>query len=478
MTKAGAIAELLHAGLASAQAGRVDEAAATYEKVLRRDARNHDALHLLGLAEAQRGRLDRAIQLLRRATALYPSWPAALTNLGVLLNRRRRPEEALAVFDRALAIESGHAVALSNRGLALVALQRPDDALASFDRALAADPRYAEAHADRGLALRELQRPRDALASFLRAVALRPGLAAARFAAGQCHLLLGEFEQGWQEYEHRPASPDARLRGRPRWDGGPLHGRTLLLHAEQGMGDTVQFCRYAAMAAACGGPVLLEAPAPLLPVLRSLAGPTALIARGDALPAFDVHCPLMSLPLAFGTVADTIPAAPAYLSADPERIMQWSERLGSRSRPRVGLAWSGDGRHPNDHNRSLTFEELAPLLTADVDWVSLQREVRDADAGAFARSGVRHFGTALTDYGETAALIASLDMVVAVDTGVAHLAGALGKPTAVMLPWVAEWRWLQDHNDTPWYPSLRLVRQPTIRNWPAVLDRVRRMLPL
>lgn len=269
---------LLQTALAHEQQGRLEEARAAYGRVLRRDPRNPGLLHRLGLVEARLGDLDRAVQLLRRAVAAQPGTDV-LTNLGILLHRQGRPAEALAQFDRALALDGRNAAAASNRGLSLLRLQRPAEALGSFDRALAINPAYPEAHADRGLALRELDRTAEALDSFGQALRLRPDFPIVRFAAGQCRLMLCDFAAGWQGYEHRTAPPPP-AEGVPRWTGteDPA-GKTVLLYAEQGLGDTLQFCRYAGPLAARGATVLLQVQAPLVPLMASLAGPALVLAR-------------------------------------------------------------------------------------------------------------------------------------------------------------------------------------------------------
>ena len=460
---------LLHEGQ-----GRLEDARDAYDKVLRRDPRNAELLHRRGLVEARLGGLDRAVQLLHRSVA---AWPGAdnLTNLGILLHRQGRYGDALAQFDKALALDGRNAVAASNRGLALLRLRRPAEALDSFDRALALNPAYPEAHADRGLALREMDRHRDALDSFEHALRLRPDFPIVRFAAGQCRLLLGDFAMGWPGYEHRPAPPPPAAV--PRWTGAQdPAGRTVLAYAEQGFGDTIQFCRYATPLAARGAMVLLQVQPPLVPLMRSLAGPATVLARGDPLPNCDFQAPMMSLPLAFGTTPASIPGSTPYLAADPERVRLWSGRLGPCTRPRIGLAWSGNPGQANDHNRSMPFAALSPLLDAGADFCSLQRDVRDSDAAILAASPVRHFGAGLADFADTAALAGLMDLVVSVDTSVVHLAGAMARPTWAMLAWVADWRWGRERDDTPWYPAMRLFRQPALADWPGLVGQVRAAL--
>ena len=271
-----------------------------------------------------------------------------------------------------------------------------------------------------------------------------------------------------------PRTPGLRATSiAPLWLGdAPVAGKTVLLHAEQGLGDTIQFCRYAPRVAALGARVVLEVQRPLVDLMKTLAGPAAVVARGDALPDFDLHCPLLSLPLAFGTRLDTIPAEVPYLRAPPGAT-DWDARLGAK-RPRIGLVWSGNPGHKRDRDRSIPFYALLPLLDLDATFVSLQKEVRPADAAVLKQTGtVIDAADALTTFSDTAALIAALDLLITVDTSVAHLAGALGKPVWVLLPQVPDWRWLLERDDSLWYPSARLFRQNDTRAWGPVIARVR-----
>jgi hypothetical protein len=385
-------------------------------------------------------------------------------------------------YRRALALKPGLAGAWNNCALALRDLDRLAEALASCERALAIDPGLADAHSNRGNLLRGLGRPDEALTSFRRALALRPDLPAAHYSHGQCLLLLGDLDSGWQECEWRwkdeQHANKAREFPQPLWLGGDaLRGRTILLHAEQGLGDTLQFCRYASRVAALGAKVLLEVQPPLLSLLANLPDIAQLLPRGAALPDFDSHCPLLSLPLAFGTTLDTIPADMPYLRSDPSRVSAWRERLGAPARTRIGLAWSGSPAHGNDRNRSIPLAQMLALLDTGAEFVSLQNEVRPADADVLtSRPDLRHFESALADFADTAALVETMDLIVTVDTSVAHLAGAMGKPVWVLLPFDPDWRWLLARTDSPWYPSATLFRQPRPGDWGSVLASLARRL--
>jgi hypothetical protein len=319
----------------------------------------------------------------------------------------------------------------------------------------------------------------EARASFDRAVGIRPDFAQARWNRAQAMLLAGDFAQGWREHEWRlKAHPELqRAFAQPLWLGEvPLDGKTILLHAEQGLGDTLQFCRYAPLVAARGGRVVLEVQKPLVDLMRDLPGVAAVVARGEPLPDFDLHCPLLSLPLAFGTRLDTIPAQMPYLGAPAERAAGWEARLTKR--PRIGLVWSGNAGHKRDRARSIPLYALMPVFDLDAaTFVSLQKEARAADAAVLKQTAkLIDVGAELETFADTAALIRQLDLVIAVDTSVAHLAGALGKPLWLLLPAAPDWRWLAGREDSPWYPTARLFRQTVTRAWGPVVARVRAAL--
>lgn len=390
-----------------------------------------------------------------------------------------RLHEALAGFDRALSLQADCIQAYCGRGEVLAEMGQYDEALASYDKALELAPDHAEACNGRGYILQALRHYPEALASYDRAVSITPDFAEAQFNKSRLKLLLGDYAEGWSLYEWRWRVPKNQVYFKsfqqPLWLGdGPISGKTILLHAEQGFGDVIQFVRYAPKVEALGARVLLGAHPALIPLLQSLPCAVTLGTRVEAFPAFDLHCPLGSLPLAFKTELDSIPADIPYLAAEPPRRAQWQQRLGVRHRPRIGLAWSGSPHHANDRNRSLSLDRLAPLLGLDFEFHSLQKEIRAGDRAALAAFGVVacHEG-ALRDFADTAALIAELDLVIAVDTAVAHLAGALGKPVWVLLPYSPDYRWLTGRRDSPWYPTARLFRQDRVGDWAGVIEAVR-----
>ena len=424
-------------------------------------------------------RFEEALASYDRALALRPDYAEARYNRGNVLHALKRFEEALADYEHALALRPDYVEALANRGVTLHELKRFEEALASHDRALAVRPDYADAFVNRGVTLHELKRFEEALASYDRAIALRPDYAQAHFNEAVCRMLIGDFDRGWQKlewgWETEELKNAKRTFSQPLWLGSDeIAGKTVLLHGVHGFGDTIQFCRYVPHVVERGARVILEIQEPLRELMGTLPGAAQIVSRGEPLPDFDLHCPLLSLPLALGTRLATIPAQTPYLRASPQAVMDWNARLGPRHRPRIGLAWSGRPEHNNDRNRSMRLSTLlSPLAGFDATYVSLQREVREDDAPVLqGRSDILHFGEELKSYADTAALIANLDLVISVDTSVAHLAGALAKPVWILLPFIPDWRWLLDRDDSPWYPTARLFRQDETRSWDSVMARV------
>ena len=461
---------------------RLAEALASYDRALALRPDYVEALSNRGLTLRELKRFADALASYDRVLTLRPDHADALWNWGNTLYELKRFEGALASYDRALALRPDYAEALSNRGAALHALKRFEEALASYDRALALRPDYAEALYNRGITLHELKRFEEELASYNRALTLRPDYVEAHFNEAFCRMLIGDFNRGWQKNEWRWETKHLRNEKRnfaqPLWLGSnEISGKTILLHAEQGFGDTIQLCRYVPLVAERAARVIVEVQKPLHELMRTLPGAAQIVSRGDPLPDFDTHCPLLSLPLAFATRLETIPSETPYLRASSQAVMNWNARLGPRSHPRIGLAWSGRPTHKNDHNRSIGLSSLLPLLGSNATYVSLQRDVRADDATMLQdRSDLLHFGDELKSFSDTAALMSNLDLIVSVDTSVAHLAGALAKPVWVLLPFIPDWRWLLDREDSPWYPTARLFRQDDTREWDNVIARVQAAL--
>lgn len=401
---------------------------------------------------------------------------------GNALNEQLRYAEAVERFDRAVALDPRHAAAWCNRGLALRALDRYDEALASQERAAALVPRHPLIQYNLGVALRDACRTDDAARAFEEAIRLAPDLAEAHLNLAHCLLMDGDYERGFREFEWRwkERLQASRLRAfaQPLWLGRePVGGRTILLHAEGGFGDTLQMSRYAPMLAQRGAKVVLEAPRPLASLLSRVPGIARVVPSGDPLPDFDAHCPLMSLPLAMGTTLASVPREVPYLHPDPARVAAWRSRLGEATRPRVAIAWSGQALQPIEKHRRIPLAALAPLLVGGIEWIGVQKDVRDDDAAALAACrAVRHVGPDLEDFDDTAAVLDQSDLVVTVDTSVAHLAGAMGKPTWVLVSRQSEWRWQQGRSDNAWYPTARIVRQGTQGDWTGALAELSRAL--
>jgi tetratricopeptide (TPR) repeat protein len=465
---------------------RFDEALASCDRALalRSDIAELHAIRGNALCALQRR--EEALVSYDRALALQPAIAEVHYNRGNALHELRRFEQALASYDRALTLRPDFAEAHYNRGNTLHLLKRFEQALASYQSALALRPDHAEAIANRGATLHDLKRHDEALESYDRALALRPDFADAHYNEAICRLLLGDFDRGWKKHEWRWQTAQLKNAKRnfaqPLWLGSEeIRGRTILLHAEQGLGDTIQFCRYVPLVAGRGARVILEVQKPLRALLTTLAGSAQIVTRGDPLPPFDLHCPLLSLPLAMATPLDIIPSATPYLAAPEAERRAWRERLGPHDKPRIGLVWAGNprkelpGANRIDNERSIAFDRLAPLFQiAACAFYSLQKgddAVRQLRVSSW-RHAVLDWTDDLQDFSDTAALLENLDLIISVDTSVAHLAGALGKPFWLLNRYNSCWRWLADREDSPWYPSARQFRQDATREWAPVILRV------
>jgi tetratricopeptide (TPR) repeat protein len=471
--------EALHLlGVVNFQRRRTVEALRFLSQALNVNPGSVEAMTNLGLALHAAGRYEEAVTSYRDALRLAPDHPEILYNLGNICLELGRLDEALASFDGALEKKPDHVGALVNRGNTLLRFDRPIEAIASYDEALTFMPHHPQILTNRGHALRRLDRPLEALADFEAALAAAPEFAEAHFESAMAWLTVGEFSKGWQEYEWRWKTGAFASQRRqfqvPLWLGdAPLAGKTILLHAEQGLGDTIQFFRYAPLLAKQGAKVICEVQ-PELKSLLSQFDNITVVAGGEPRPLFDVHCPLLSLPLALGTQPDGVPACVSYLTAPAERLAYWRERLPA-GRPRAGFVWSGSSSHKNDRNRSIPLAQLAALFeSAPVRCFSLQCELRDTDGEILqGLSDLVHLGGELRDFADTAAAISLLDVVVSVDTAVAHLACALGKPVFILLPHAADFRWMRKRDDSPWYPTGKLFRQPSFGDWDSVITQVR-----
>jgi tetratricopeptide (TPR) repeat protein len=513
--------ELYHCNLGNAlwRQGRLDEAIACYRSALLLNPDYPEALNNLGGAIKARGRLEEAVVCYRRAIDLKPDYSDAHSNLGNALREQGRLAESVACFERAVDLKPDDPEIHNKLGVAFLEQGRPDEAVAScrraielkadipdvhyslgnalleqggldeavlsYRRVLDLDPAYPEALNNLGVAVKQQGWLDEAVDCYRRAIDLRPAIPDVHYNLATALLARGDMALGWQEYEWRWKTPQMikahRSFAQPRWRGEAAAQQTLLIHAEQGLGDTLQFCRYAPLAAARWLRVIMQVPQPLVRLLRGLQGVDLVVADGDELPQFDFHCPMLSMPLAMRTTIATIPSAVSYLHAGSAQVMAWRTRLAGMANqgPRIGLAWAGNPRDDSpasaavDRRRSLASHRLAPLFdVAGLHFFSLQKDPPAAPADL----PLTDFMAEMNDFADTAALVTNLDLVICVDTAVAHLAAALGKPVWLLNRFDSCWRWLTGRCDSPWYPALRLYRQPQPGDWDSVLTELARDL--
>lgn len=491
------------------QAGDLQQAELCYRRWLQQHPRDVDALHMLGVLGLQTGRFDLAVVAIGQALAVKPDFAAAHSNLGNALQQLGRSDEAIASWRQALRLEPQIAEIHCNLGLALIKQNRLDEAEASLREALRLRPAFADAHSNlgnlcesrgdyaaaihcyrqalnieprhahaqlnMGVALHNLGQPREAADCYRQALHHHPNLSDAHFFLGMALLGTGDLEQGWKEYEWRWKSDGWALPNYPQplWDGRPLQGRTILLYAEQHLGDTLQFIRYAELVRQQAACVLVLCPKALAPILQTARGIDRLLTADDPLPAFDVHAPLLNLPGILGTTLGNIPARVPYLAARPELVERWRQHLSGSQRPKIGICWQGTAVMQAAQRKAIPLAFFEPLAQAGAELISLQRgegteQIAAANFPLRILPGLDDAGAFL----DTAAVMMDLDLIVSCDTAVAHVAGALARPVWVPLPFAADWRWLLDREDTPWYPTMRLFRQPDPGNWRHILARM------
>jgi tetratricopeptide (TPR) repeat protein len=474
-------------------AGRSTEALLCFQHTIRLNPGHADAAYGAGYLLQELGRFDEALVELNRSAQLKPDHAPTLQVRAVVLKNLNRLEEALADNMRAMALDPTDADTCCNMGNALQALERHEEALSWYERSLTMrcdegspkirpDVGSATNITNKAISLTALGRLEEAMAAYRLSFSIDPSQPKTVWNLSLLQLLTGDFEAGWRGREARweiPKLADPFMRpATPMWLGEPpIAGKTIVVWQDEGLGDAIQFARYVPMLAARGARVVLLVDKPLHPLLSALTGVWQCIAKSpdQVVPPFDLHIAIDSLPLAFGTTLDTIPAERAYLPAlDPDRLRAWEKRLPRREKLRVGLVWSGNSNFGNDSNRSMPFAVFSEILDLDATFVSLQKSPRPRDLEVLReRPDVVDLTDDLTDFAETAALVCCLDLVIAVDTGVAHLAAALGRPTWILLPYVSDWRWLLDRDDSPWYPTVRLFRQTARRDYGSVLRRLR-----
>jgi tetratricopeptide (TPR) repeat protein len=497
----------LHRAFKLHQSAQLEQAIKLYEVLLSVHGNNAQLLFFLGTAYQQVGKLDQALLLLEQSTIIDPDNAQYHYNSAIVLNDLGRLNDALTSYDRALQINPHFVEALSNRGVILQNQKRFYDALASYDQALQLDHHNVKAHCNRGNALqdlgqylealtsydaalsldswhieslcnrgnayRNLQRFNEALASYDAAQVVDPNYALAKWNKSLLLLMTGNFLQGWELYEWRHKNNHYSLLN-------PLHsnvdlktGPLIFIYAEQGFGDTIQFCRYVKMLADRGARVIFQVQTALQSLISSLDSRIAIISTSSDIPHFDYQSPLLSLPWFFQTTVSSIPNYSSYLSVDPCRILEWKNRLGPKKKKKIGLVWSGNTAHSNDHRRSIDLRQILPLLCLSVEWHSLQNIYNLEDLAILdLHPEILRHEDHLINFSDTGALISQMDLVITVDTAVAHLSGALGKSVWILLPFVPDFRWMLDRSDSPWYPSARLYRQGEDGHWGGVISKL------
>jgi tetratricopeptide (TPR) repeat protein len=462
---------------------RRDHAILSFEQALKLDPRYWYAAYNYAFLLLQAERFEEALIKLNLCNAEKPDHAATLNGRGTALHRLNRFEEALSDNRRAHVLDPANADICNDLGAALQKLGRHEEAIEWFDRALGLRPGFVWALNNKALTLAELHKFDEAFMLYRHVKQIEPENAGTDWNIALIQLLNGDFEAGWQGREARwripshPGTAGYPKFSQPMWTGEEnIEGKTILVCADEGLGDTIQFVRYAPMLKALGARVILLPQESLHPLLSGLPGVSQCLPNlSEGLPAFDFHCPITSLPLAFRTTLETIPVTASYLPTPTEdRRHVWADRLGHDGRLRVGLVWSGNPKHKNDRNRSIPLRMFSGILDTDAIFVSLQKDPRPDDTAVLReRTDIIDLSAHLTDFSETAALVSCLDLVITVDTSVAHLAGALGRPTWILLPQTPDWRWLLHRDDSPWYPTVRLFRQTETRDYASVLDQVK-----
>ena len=459
--------------------GQDQQALDDFDQALDCDGQFAEAFNNKGAVLLEQGQFKQAFEQFDKAMSCQPNNVIYCVNRGFAAFKQGHLDDALGDFDHALSLDPMNADALAKKGNALAKRQDHDAAISCYDKAIAIEPNDAEIWNNKATSLHALLRCQDAHAAFDEAIRIDPEHAKALWNKSLLLILEGRFAEGWSLYEARLKDGTIHKPHPLDWRGErDISGKKLLIGCEQGLGDMIQFCRYLPMLAEQGADLMVETPRALIPLIRSLNCPMTIIPLGETRPEFDAYCPLMSLPYVFGTTVETIPSAVPYLSADPAKITRWQNHLGqndlgSKTAPRVGITWSGNPDHINDLNRSIPMSVFQSIITDDVEWHVLQKDIRPHDQDVLAQlPQVKQHQDRLDDFAETAALVASMDYVISVDTSIAHVAGALGKPLAILLPYSPDYRWLLDRDDTPWYPSARLFRQKQRGQWQDVLAEV------
>ena len=469
-------------GIALQDLNRFEEALQNFDTAIRLNPNYAIAHFNRGFVLNELRRFNESLESYDKSITLSPNYAEAYFNRSIPLNELGRYEEALASCENAIKLKPGFAEAYCNRGIALKDLKQFQAALESFNTAIALAPQFAEAFSNRGLALKELTQFDAAIESYDKAIALKPHVAEFHFNKATTLIVTGHYLEGWELFECRVKGKtvgDIYSRyDKLRWTGEEnIQGKKLLIHHEHGLGDTIQFCRYLLQAQTLGAEIILEVPETLVPLISTLQAQINIVSQGTPLPEYDAYCPIMSMPYIFKTTVETIPANTPYLFTDQKKVAAWQDKLGPKNKLRVGLVWSGDIVHKNDRNRSIQLQELIALTDLPIEWHSIQKEYRPYDMEVLNQHPeIRQHQDDIFDFSDTAALIESMDLIISVDTSIAHAAGAIGKPVWILLPFTPDYRWMLERKDSPWYPSAELYRQSENRQWSDVIQQVKTAL--
>ena len=493
--------------------GQYDEALLLYYSIKQSMPTNLDSIYQLGVISNIKKNYQLAVDLFSEAIVIDPSNPLYYFNCGIAYEGLNQLESAIKCYDTVISFNSNYADVHYNRGVCFQRLKKLESAIDCYDKVIFLNSDHVNAYFNRGVAFQELRQFEFAIESYDRAISLNPNIADIHFnrgavfhclnllvAAIECYdkaialnpnhvnalwnktlalLLNGDLASGFQLFELGAELKTRQVQqdfSEPLWLGKEsLEGKTILLHNEQGLGDTLQFCRYAKLVSNLGGSVILKAQPPLISLLNNLEGVSYLVPEGEHVPKFDYQCPLMSLPLAFKTDINSIPASKSYIKCSPDKILQWAEKLGEKLKLRIGIAWSSTSDFAHDANRSLSLAELLLALPPNnFEYICLQKVIKESDQETLkSNPQIKFFGEELHDFSDTAALIENLDLVITTCTSIPHLSGALGKETWLLLSFTPDWRWLLEREDSPWYPTAKLYRQDKIGDWGDALERVK-----
>jgi tetratricopeptide (TPR) repeat protein len=460
-----------------------EEALSSYRQAINLKNNYVDAYNNCGNALLELKKFDDAYTCFQKAIEINPDYAFAYNGSGNVLMELKKFDEALLSFEKAIALNSQSSDAHNGKSNALQELKRFDDALSGYEKAIALTPHSADTYANHGLAMQGLKKFDEALQSYEAAIKLNPDLADPYWNKALLKILMGEYEEGWQLYEYRrhrkgqkESYPDYK---QPLWLGQEsINGKILYIYPEQGLGDFIQFCRYIPLIEKLGAKVVLSVPAPLVSIIKTMGLNAEIVTKNQKVNAFDLHCPIMSLPLAFKTTLENVPNTVPYFYPDKAKKNDWEDKLNKASHQlKVGLVWSGSKDHKKDHDRSIRLEQLEPLLSLPIAFYSLQKEVREQDITTLSQlPQIRQFSEELIDFSDTAALVDCLDLIITVDTSVAHLAGAMAKNVWILISYLPDYRWMLDRDDTPWYPTAKLFRQANVSDWDNVVLNVKSAL--